>query len=177
MESMIPFEPEPLELMRERFQNALATDYRIRGDVSRPCSPGDVRKQVFDFQHGLRLLVCFVKTRARDVPALFVGAWFVSDEARLSAVMELAKAGQMPVTETKEVHNGPLPGKGLYVRVDASRLIDWIEGHFRALCRWACPLTFTPLDGDQGFFFVGPAKRDYHRMRKKARVRAVPVRA
>ena len=57
MESMIPFEPEPLELMRERFRDALATDYRIRGDVSRPCSPGDARKQVFDFQHGLRLTV------------------------------------------------------------------------------------------------------------------------
>lgn len=156
MSSPQPFQPEPLASLRQRFDQAMKGEYRIGGKTTKPCSPDSLRRHVFDFSHGLRLVICFAKVNSKQTADFYLVASFASVGAYLATVGELRQAGHMAVTQAAEVVTNSLPGKGLYVKLDASDLIDWIEGHFRALCQWPCPLTFGCVDGERAFHFAGP---------------------
>jgi len=60
MNEEVKFQPQTLDVLRRRFDDALKVTYCI-GKKSKPCSPENAPCQVFDFHHGLRLVVCFFK--------------------------------------------------------------------------------------------------------------------
>ena len=168
MSASQPFEPEPLDSLRQRFDRAMEGEYRISGKTTKPRSPESRRRHVFDFHNGLRLVVCFAGAKAKDPAALYMVASFTSVPAYLAAVQELHQAGHLAVKQTTELVNGPMAGKGLYVKLDGSQMVDWIEGHFLALCQWPCPMGFGFRDDRNAFHFAGPTRRQYRAMKKEA---------
>ena len=168
MNASQPFEPEPLAFLRQRFDRAMEGEYRIGRKSTKPCPPDSLRRHVFDFLDGLRLVVCFARVKPKEPASFYMVASFTSAPAYLAAIGELHQAGHMAVTQATEIVNGPLPGKGLHVKLDGREMIDWIEGHFRALCQWSCPLTFGFVDGQNIFHFAGPTRQEYRAMRQDA---------
>lgn len=166
MSVSVPFQPEPLASLRQRFNRAMEGEYRIGKKTTKPRSPDSLRRHVFDFSNGLRLVICFAKVKGPG--ALYMVASFASVPAYLAVVQELRQAGHMAVTRAADIVNGPLPGKGLHVTLDGGQLIDWIEGHFLALCQWPCPMGFGFLGGKNTFHFAGPTRREYGVMKKEA---------
>ena len=143
-------------------------EYRIGKKATKPRSPDSLRRHVFDFSNGLRLVFCFARVKPKRPAAFYMVASFASVPAYLAVVQELRQAGHLPVMQAADIVNGLLPGKGLYVKLDGSQILDWIEGHFRALCQWPCPMAFGFVDGENAFHFAGPTLREYRAMKKDA---------
>jgi len=163
-----PFRAELLGPMRQRFEEALQGDYLVGKKATSPRAPESLRRHVFDFTNGLRLTICFARGKPKSTPALYMVASFSSTDAYVAAIEELGRGGRMPVTQSAEVTTSSLPGKGLYLELDATELVDWIEGHFRAICGWPCPVEFGFVGENNTFHFAGPSREEYHTMKMEA---------
>lgn len=54
----VPFAPEPIEALRDRFPLALARVYRVQAVLAQDGGqPSQLREHVFDFPHGVRMIV------------------------------------------------------------------------------------------------------------------------
>lgn len=165
----VPFSPESLDTMRARFEDALKGSYRVQ-DVP---GPAGHRRHIFDFAHGLRLVVSFDKARKNPAPILHVVASFSTPGAYIAAMAELRRAGRLDVLRTEDVMSDSLPGKGLLITFDGTHLRDWLEGHFHALCQWKCPIDYGMTDGDNAYHFIGPDRNGYRKLQAQA-ARRVP---
>ena len=160
MGDALPFEPESLPAMRERFEQALRGDYlHVDGEI-RPHSPDTQRKHVFDFSHGLRLVVSFACSNRRPQALLHVGVIFQTQRAFLLAVQELRAAGRMPVLEEGEIQKNRRRVTD-YWKLDSAELVSWMRGHFRALCRRPCDLVFGGAEDYQVWHLFGPTRAEF----------------
>lgn len=166
MPEEVAFQPQSLDVLRRRFDGALKVTYCF-GRKTKPCSPEKAPCQVFDFHHGLRLVVCFVHRKRKETPILYVAGWFMSQQAYFDAIMELYRNDQLSGVQTKTITNGPLPGKGLYIQANGDQLIDWMQGYFQALCQFPCPLSYKTYEEDS-FHWTGPTRPDFLKLRKKS---------
>lgn len=72
---MLPFLPESLDKLRERYQSALVPVFDCRRGVPRP-RPGELRGHVFDCHDGMRLIVSRDRESEREL-YLHLSASFV----------------------------------------------------------------------------------------------------
>lgn len=168
MQRIPPFRPEPLATLRARLDKALQDDYLF---TQTKWMPMYRRRNVFDFHRGLRLVVSFDTAIPGTVGILRVTGSFSSPAAQLGAIRELLRAGRLPLTAAGEFPYYSLPGEGMQVEVDASQLLDWVIGHFHALCQWPCPLEFIDVGVRGALHFLGPGRCRYETMGSGGRLR------
>ena len=90
--SILQFEPEPLEQMRERFPPAVSQKFFATSRMqaaANPRRPGRNRRNVFDHEDGLRMVVSW--DAVEDVTGLHISASVVDDSEVFKAAERIRK--------------------------------------------------------------------------------------
>ncbi len=75
---MLPFKPEPINKLRQRYTKALEDIYLAEPDLKNP--PSGKRKHVFDFNSGLRLIISRDILKGKEPDIHVSASWFDEDK-------------------------------------------------------------------------------------------------
>lgn len=139
----LPLEPEPIEVLRARFGDALRRSYgpqEIERDPEAD-GPGLHREHVFDFTDGLRLIVSYDHL----------------DQSQPEPILHVSASARTGSPARREVGT-----------IEA--LLEYVQKAMSSLAQMAVPLAFLGIEGHIPRW-VGPLRSIFEEMRKDQRCR------